>query len=438
MKGYIMNNPVIAIICVFIMLVSATSLADVNVLDFGAVGDNTVDNTKAFQAALDIAGKRGETVHVPVGQYRFDGTLTIPEGATLEGTWKGPHQPLIEKGSALFIYGGRDREDADPFIILSTNSTIKGLTLYYPEQQFPDIRPYPWTIQRRGGTRCNMIDLAIANAYNGIDCGTYGGGGHHLRNIDMMCARRGIYIDRTFDIGRTENVHIHPISWVYASEVTERESWEYFLNNLEGFIIGRCDWDYMTNCFVIFPKVGFKFIETPYREDERRGIVEGGNILITHSGSDLGLLAVEVDVITDHAGIAFENCQFMSGIEINETNTGSVKLTNCGFWGVSRTGSCVINRGKGTLFLNSCHFCAWDDERFRPGFVWDPKVPFVDNLDGSLIMNSCSFQDEGNTPDAHIRIGKNAKATVIGNLCEETELRIDNQSAQAQIVGNLE
>lgn len=433
-----MKSFITIFVCVFVMLTTARADADVNVIDFGAAGDNTADNTKAFQTALDQAGIHGGTVHVPAGQYRFDGTLTIPQGVTLEGTWKGPHQPCIDKGSALFIYGGRDQEDSDPFIILSTNSTIKGLTLYYPEQHFPDIRPYPWTIQRRGSTRCNMLDLAIANAYNGIDCGTYGGGGHHLRNIDIMCARRGIYIDRTFDIGRTENVHMHPLSWIYDSDVTERDSWNYFLENLEGFIIGRCDWEYMHNCFVIFPRVGFKFIETPYRKDERRGIVEGGNILITHSGADLCLLGVEVNVITDHAGIAFENCQFMSGIEINETNSGSVKLTNCGFWGVSRTGSCVINRGKGTVFLNSCHFCAWDDERFRPGFKWDPKVPFIDIRNGTLHMTSCSFQDEGNTPDAHIRIGKNAKATIIGSSCEETELRIDNQSKQVKIIGNLD
>ncbi len=433
-----MKGKILASVCMFLMSISALAFADLNVLDFGAVADSTTDNTKAFQTALDQAGIHGETVHVPAGQYRFYGTLTIPQGATLEGTWEGPHQPFIDKGSALFIYSGRDQEDAEPFIILSSNSTIKGLTLYYPEQQFPDIRPYPWTIQRRGSTRCNMIDLAIANAYNGIDCGTYGGGGHHLKNIDIMCARRGIYIDRTYDIGRTENVHMHTLSWIYDSDIPESGSWKYFLENLEGFIIGRCDWEYMHNCFVIWPRVGFKFIKTPYRKDEGRGIVDGANILITQSGADLCLLGVEVNVITDHAGIAFENCQFMSGIEINETNSGPVKFTNCGFWGVSRSGSCVINRGKGTVFLNSCHFCAWDDERYRPGFKWDPKVPFIDISNGTLNMISCSFQDEGNTPNAHIRIGKNAKAAIIGNTCEETELRIDNQSKQAIIVGNLD
>ena len=37
-----------------------------------------------------------------------------------------------------------------PFINLTHNSTLKGITIYYPEQVPQDIHPYPWTIQGRG------------------------------------------------------------------------------------------------------------------------------------------------------------------------------------------------------------------------------------------------------------------------------------------------
>ena len=439
MKGDTMSGKILAAICLLMLSTSAwAGDSEYNVLDFGAAGDGTTDNTKAFQMALDAAGKTGVTVHVPAGRYRFDGVLSIPDCVTLRGTWEGPHLPDIDKGSALFIYAGKDDEDSAPFIILNSNSTLKGLTLYYPEQKIGEIHSYPWTIQRKG-FRCNMIDLAVANTYNGIDCGTFPSGGQHLRNIDMSALRRGVYIDRSYDIGRIENVHIHPVSWVYYNDRNrERELWQYLLNNLEGFIIGKCDWEYMTNCFVIFTRVGFRFIEMELEPGQKRGVAEQGNILITQSGADLCFQGVRVEKVQDHAGIAFENCQFMSGFEIDDGNTGPVKLTNCGFWGVSRTGSVVVNKGQGTVILNACHFSAWDDERFRPGFVWDPKIPFIDMEDGSLHMSSCLFKDFGNTPKAHIYLGEKVRsATIIGNSVEHGKLGINSRSkGDVQIIGN--
>ena len=33
----------------------------------------------------------------------------------------------------------------------------------------------------------------------------------------------------------------------------------YLMENLIGFKFGKTDWEYVTNCFVIFAKVGFVF-----------------------------------------------------------------------------------------------------------------------------------------------------------------------------------
>lgn len=65
--------------------------APVNVLDFGAVGDGTADDTAAIQAALDYAGANGGgTVVLPMtsstGRYRTTSVLRIPNYVTLEGT----------------------------------------------------------------------------------------------------------------------------------------------------------------------------------------------------------------------------------------------------------------------------------------------------------------------------------------------------------------
>jgi len=60
-----------------------------DVTDYGAKGDNQTDNTAAFTKALSAAQNvRGAEVFVPSGFYVFQGSLTIPPGVTLRGTFQ--------------------------------------------------------------------------------------------------------------------------------------------------------------------------------------------------------------------------------------------------------------------------------------------------------------------------------------------------------------
>ncbi|MBD3175658.1 MAG: hypothetical protein GF320_10795 [Armatimonadia bacterium] len=390
--------------------------------ELGIVADPETDCTAALQAALDDLGETGGVLSLPPGEYRIEGTLTLPPGVALEGSWLGPHTSQTDKGTTLLAYSGRGDETADPFISLQTGSTLKGVTIIYPEQKVEDIQPYPWTIQGRG-QHYNVIDVTIANAYNGIDCGTYHNEGHHLRNVHMCCARRGVLIDQCTDIGRVENVHVHNVYWW---RVPEKYGFPegghamleaYTRENLEGFIIGRTDWEYMTGCFVIWAKIGFRFIQT----DTPVGGV--ANVVITRSGSDLGPVAVLVEKVQAHAGIAFENCQFMSGFEIRETNRGPVKLSNCGFWGPAGAGSQMVLEGRGTVFLSTCHF----DE-------WDPEKPCIDVRRGALICQGSDFMAEG----LAIRLGQDAaSATIIGNRFRSGEMVVTETDGPVEIIGNV-
>jgi hypothetical protein len=418
----------------------ASRLGEFNVLDFGAVGDGKKDNTPAFERALAAAEGMGGAVRIPPGQFRFDGTIAIPAGTTLQGSWRGPHYPDPHKGTMLLVYAGREQENADPFVTLASNSTIKGVSFYYPEQKPRDIRPYPWTISVRGD-RVSVIDVAMANSYNALDCGTHNNAAHYLRNLNITALRRGFFVDRVYDIGRMENIHIHPSEWnsLGGFSPADQEAFSKFLlGNLEGFIIGKCDWSYMFDCFVILAKVGFRFIPLQLEPGKDLGQAPQGNILITQSGSDLSPLAVMVEAVQDHAGIAFENCQFMNSIEIKETNTGPVKLTNCGFWGQCRSGSVILNQGKGEVFLTNCHFSAWED-RNNP-YQWDPKHPFIDCDNGSLLMTACVFKDYGHTPNHHVRLGPNVASAVLnGNIVHGGgKVKVQNQaSGDVQLFGNI-
>jgi len=360
------------------VLFGGVAWGELTATDFGAKADGS-DSTAAIQSALDKASETGGIVRLPAGRYRVNGVLSIPDGVTLEGEWSGPHTSHLDKGTVLLAYANRNVESGSAFISLRTSSTVKGITIFYPEQTVENIQPYPWTIQGRG-QHYNVIDVTIVNAYNGIDCGTYHNEGHHLRNVLLCAVRRGVLIDQTTDIGRVENVHIHNVYWWRVSppyglnpdQVKKLE--EYTLEHLEGFIIGRTDWEYMSNCFVIWAKTGFLFT------DRGNGLP---NAMLTQCGSDISPCGVIFEKVQKHAGVVFENSQFMAGVEIRPTNEGPIKLTHCGFWGTPGTGSQVVQEGSGTLTLLGCHFTLGKQQ---------PKdEPYVKALAGSLIVQGSEY-----------------------------------------------
>ena len=97
---------------------SASVPGELSVSDFGARGDGKTDDTAAFQSALSAATEQGGKIVVaPAGEYRLNGTLTVPAGVTLEGGWRGPHTSQLSRGTTLLAYAGRDHEEGDPLIM---------------------------------------------------------------------------------------------------------------------------------------------------------------------------------------------------------------------------------------------------------------------------------------------------------------------------------
>ena len=49
----------------------------VNVLDYGAAGDDVADDTTAIQAAIDAVPSGGGTVFFPPGMYKISAAISI-------------------------------------------------------------------------------------------------------------------------------------------------------------------------------------------------------------------------------------------------------------------------------------------------------------------------------------------------------------------------
>ncbi len=373
------------------------------VTDFGAVGDGKADCTKAFDDALKAADKAdGGIVWVPAGKYRVK-TLTIPRRVTLRGTFEAPPRYWKSGGSVILAVPDKTGEDGRPFCVMYECAALRGLVIHYPDQKMtetPD--PYPWCV-RGIGDNVTLTDVLLSNPYNGIDLGTEPAGRHYLRGVNMHALRRGVFIDKCFDVGRVENVHVWPF-WT-----TDGPPRKFTLAHGEAFIIGKTDWEYVTNCFCIGYKVGFRFIKT------KHGAANG---VFTQSGSDVGPLAVLVEQVQGHSGISFANSQFMATVQVAATNRGPVKFTACGFWPVKETGSQAILDGQDTVSFNACHFAGWDRQR--------TGAPCIVANRGSLIVNGCDFLDA--EAKRQIVLGEKLDSAVITSSRLRGGAKIENHS----------
>lgn len=372
-------------------------------LDYGAVPDGRTDCTAAFQRALDEAGRQGGgVVYAPRGQYRFEGSLQVPPGVTLRGVWESvpAHNGIRDRGlpkptddgTTFLVTGGAGSEDGPPFITLNHNSTLKGVVIYYPDQD-PELepRPYPWAIAMRGKNPA-VLAVELLNPYQGIDASN--NERHLIRDVHGQPLRRGIYVDAIYDIGRIENVHFNP----WWSLRPRLRAWQQ--ENGEAFIFGRSDWQYVFNTFCFGYNVGYKFIAT------RAGVCNGNFLGI---GADDCYTAVMVEQSAPY-GLLISNGEFVSFngpdptmVRVDARHTGTVRFVNCAFWGPCNQIARVS--GQGTVGFSDCTFVQWDrNNEGRHALQIES---------GRVLVRGCEFQ----AAKPQVSLGEGVqRAVVTGNL----------------------
>lgn len=384
-----------------------------NVGSFGAKGNAVSDDTGAFQRALETASRAGGgTVYAPPGRYLFRGSINIPDGVTLRGSYGcvpshvGLRNPGAAKpgddGTALLVVAGKGSEDGTAFLTLNTNSSLAGLTLYYPEQATSSApTPYPWTVAMRGKNPA-IFDVELLNPYQGIDASK--NERHNIRNITGQPIRRGIFVDAIYDIGRIENVHFNPW-WSSNSPV-----YDWQMENGEAFIFGRADWEYVLNTFCYGYHLGYKFIATETGECN-------GNFL--GIGADDCNRAVYVEQSAQYA-LLITNGEFTSFrgpdptmVEVGPAHHGVVRFSNSAFWGpcnqIARIG------GSGTVGFSDCTFVEWGRDGDRAA---------IEANSGAVLIRGCEFRQN----KQHIHLGEGVHSAVItGNLFRGMP-RIDSTS----------
>ena len=123
-----------------------------SVAAFGAIGDGKADDTLAIQKALNAAGLTGGIVLLPTGNFLIKGHLVVHANVTLEGVFRAPTARSQGYGSTILAVGGKGKSDGEPLFFLKANAALKGLTVFYPEQDAKNPVAYPWCVRGQGTT----------------------------------------------------------------------------------------------------------------------------------------------------------------------------------------------------------------------------------------------------------------------------------------------
>ncbi len=395
-----------------------------NVRDFGAKGDGKTDDTAAFQNALNTAGQAGGgVVQAPRGNYFFAGHLNVPRAVTLAGIWQSvpAHNGIRDRGlpkptddgTTFLVIEGAGSENGPAFITLHTNSTLKGVVLYYPQQNVDDTpKAYPWAIAMRGKNPA-VLAVEMLNPYNGIDASR--NERHLIRDVQGQPLRRGILVDAIYDIGRIENVHFNPW-WSVKSKLFR---WQ--MENGEAFIFGKSDWQYVYNTFCFGYNVGYKFIRSS------TGMCNGNFLGI---GADDCYTALVVEHCAPY-GLLITNGEFVSFhgpdptmIRVASTNTGSIRFVNCAFWGSCNQIAKIA--GEGTVGFGDCTFTQWGGK--------SGERPAIQVQSGAVLVRGCEFRQDR----PQILLEKDVKRAIITqNLFTGSERITNRSSGKAQISMNL-
>ncbi len=204
-------------------------IANVNVTKYPYFADPTgkEDSTAIIQKALDDThALGGGTVYMPAGQYLVTDTISVPEGCLLIGDWQDPDLTASPKYGTIILakpdvldekyLADRTR---DPLISLDTNSSVEGLTFYYPNQDVNNIQKYGFTLYSHTPSCITISNVTLLNSYRGIGINVHYEQACELVQIDgvrMTALEIGYEFYRSSEVGNTVDFRMSPSYWAKA------------------------------------------------------------------------------------------------------------------------------------------------------------------------------------------------------------------------------
>ncbi len=223
-----------------------------NVIDYGAKGNGTTDDTAAINAAIAAAAPSssptGNTVFFPAGTYLVSSTLSVPAGLTLQGAgWNTPGaETNTFAGSWIFVDAGASFA---PVTLSQTGGAVRDLGFNVPNQSTTGgpASAQPMILITGNGTL--VEDVFLYNPYGGIYID--GGAQTVIRRVFGQPIQYGIKIDGSEDTNYIDSVHF----WTYWQGSSTAVG-TYQLANGTAIGLFRCDNPHISNVFALNYNVG--------------------------------------------------------------------------------------------------------------------------------------------------------------------------------------
>lgn len=401
-----------------------------NVMDYGAVASSNIrqipkdDSTDAFQQALDAAGAAGGgTVYIPAGVYRLNGSLTVPTGVELRGSFESAHYGNgTYRGTQLCAYGFKDNENGAPLITLAEGAGVKGFTVFYPEQGYSDkalvdaekVHAYPPTVRANKNTW--IQNLCMIATYTAIDAMTNKCDNIVITDVTGAAMYATLIMGHGTDGGYVQNLHFNYSGWTQQSRYgncpnntltadgeTSRSNLmeEYTTRVTKGMILGDVKNVNFFSCFNIIVAEQIVLKTDPYTGGSFDGTMWGVAFdaatygIVGEPGCSANLTIVSSMGVFNRQGGGY-NVWTKPGF------TGRISLFNADAWDAN---SKLVYIEGGTVDL--VQFFSW--------CVYNGvcRVGGVLNVYGSTIISN-NGDNNGRVPDFTYETG--AAGEVVGNL----------------------
>ena len=338
-------------------------------------GDGVSDDTTAIQTALNDAGtKGGGIVFLPLGNYFIASHLSVPAQTTLAGIWRTPTAYSQNKGTTLLAVENAGNTSGVPFITLQgANSTLEGVTIFYPEQVLNNPpTAYPWAIRAGGGDNVTIQNVLMVNPYLGVDFATHASGRHLIRGLYGQPLRVGIAVDQCYDIGRIMEVHFWPF-WTQDANVEA-----FMQNNAVSFDFMRTDWEVVQDVFSWGYSIGARF------RASASGAMNGQMSNVNFDNVDVGLQLLATQPYAVHiSNLNIANAGAGTnriGIQSLSGGGCDLNVNGASFWGSIRQG----------VSWNSTNLLTLSNARF---LNWSSSLPAIDILAGRAMLQGNYFKD---------------------------------------------
>lgn len=397
-------------------------ISNINVKDYGAKGNGITDDTQAVQNALNAAGAHGGgVVFAPEGTYRLNGHLTIPTGVTLRGDRPEPSAGnYAVGGTILAAYEGRGQENGASLIRMEPVSGVSHLSVWYPEQSADEPAAYPWTFEQLSGDSATIQNVTLVNSYNGIKIGPVWNELHYVRDVYGTALHTGIFLDFTTDIGRLERVTLSPEIWSGSGLPGAPEHaalFGYMTEHAEGVVMGRSDWEYMSDVSIF----GFK---TGMRVTTRTGSLESANAQLYRIHIKDCNVALRIEGVNDF-GLLVTDSSFEAGagqspaaILATEGFHSIAQFNTVTVGGTPQNG--VVNEGSGVLSFENSAFTGWDAD--HGGYAISLK-------DGSLLLGQTAFAK----PGKHLLAGSGVRTVSAVNSGYQGQLDVTDNTEAGEV-----